>query len=147
MMFAASLMVSPSYAKNRRDAPPPPYSYCENRRDPPPGHEFRPRDDRADRWDDRRQSPPNWNRHEWELRQRWLRQHGRDEDNHDSAAGLIVGIILGFGLGAAVVDSQDQQQYAESRLNNPAWIANCARRYRSFDPYTGTYLGYDGLRQ
>ena len=26
------------------------------------------------------------------------------------------------------------------------WEAYCFSRYRSFDPYSGTYLGYDGLR-
>ncbi len=28
----------------------------------------------------------------------------------------------------------------------PNWIAYCSRKYRSFDPRTGTFLGYDGLR-
>jgi hypothetical protein len=146
LLFSTSISVSPSYAQPRRDNPPPPYNYWENRRDPPPGHEFRPRDDHSNRWEDRRQPPPNWNRDEWALRQSWLRRHGRDDDDHDSAAGLIVGVILGFALGAAVVDSQQQQTYATSRLNDPGWIAYCARRYRSFDPYTGTFLGSDGLR-
>lgn len=27
-----------------------------------------------------------------------------------------------------------------------AWYDSCAARYRSFDPGSGTYLGYDGLR-
>jgi len=27
-----------------------------------------------------------------------------------------------------------------------AWYAYCSRKYRSFDPQTGTYLGYDGIR-
>lgn len=26
------------------------------------------------------------------------------------------------------------------------WLAYCSRRYRSFDPRTGTFLGYDGNR-
>jgi hypothetical protein len=26
------------------------------------------------------------------------------------------------------------------------WFASCSRRYRSFNPASGTYLGYDGLR-
>jgi hypothetical protein len=28
----------------------------------------------------------------------------------------------------------------------PDWIAYCFSRYRSFDPATGTYMGYDGRR-
>jgi hypothetical protein len=57
-----------------------------------------------------------------------------------------VGTVLGFVLGAAVADSQSQRNAAEARLNDPAWIAYCARKYASFDPYSGTYLGADGLR-
>lgn len=147
-MLAASITATPAFAQ-RRAQPPPPYSYWENRRDPPPGHEFRPRrdgDDNWRRWDDRRNPPPGWNRNEWALRQQWLRRHGHDDDDHDAAVGLILGVILGFALGAAVVDSQEHQAYAQSRLNDPGWIAYCARRYGSFDPYTGAYLGSDGLR-
>lgn len=146
LMLATSLTVAPAYAQRGREEPPPPYEYWQNRRDPPPGHEFRRPDEGRQSWDDRRRPPPNWDHDEWRLRQDWLRRHGHDDDDHDSAAGLIIGVILGFALGAAVVDSQEQQNYANSRLNDPAWIAYCARRYRSFDPYTGTYLGYDGLR-
>ncbi len=76
----------------------------------------------------------------------WLGRHGHDRDDHDSATGLIVGTILGFVLGAAVSDTQTQRSAAEARLNDPAWIAYCARRYASFDPYSGTYLAADGLR-
>ena len=145
LFLAASLTAAPAYAQ-RRDNPPPPYEYWQNRRDPPPGHEFRRPEEPRQSWDDRRSPPPNWNRQEWELRQRWLRNHGHDDHDDNSAAGLILGVILGFALGAAVVDSQEQQNYATSRLNDPGWIAYCARRYRSFDPYTGTFLGNDGLR-
>jgi hypothetical protein len=28
----------------------------------------------------------------------------------------------------------------------PAWYAYCARKYQSFDAYSGTFLGYDGYR-
>ena len=144
--LCVSLIASPAYAQARRDAPPPPYDYWQNRRDPPPGHEFRRAEEPRPNWDDRRSPPPNWGRDEWQLRQRWLRNHGHDDRDDNNAAGLIFGVILGFALGAAVVDSQEQQNHATSRLNDPGWIAYCARRYRSFDPYTGTYLGNDGLR-
>lgn len=145
-VLCVSLAASPAYAQYRRDTPPPPYEYWQNRRDPPPGHEFRRPDEPRQNWDDRRQPPPNWDRDEWQLRQRWLRNHGRDDHDDNSTAGLIFGVILGFALGAAVVDSQEQQTNATARLNDPGWIAYCARRYRSFDPYTGTFLGADGLR-
>jgi hypothetical protein len=29
---------------------------------------------------------------------------------------------------------------------SPAWYDYCSRRYRSFDPRSGTFLGYDGIR-
>ena len=32
------------------------------------------------------------------------------------------------------------------RYGPPDWDAYCFSRYRSYDPYSGTYMGYDGLR-
>ncbi len=145
-VFAASFSAVPAYADRRRESPPPPYSYWEGRKSPPPGHDFRPRTHPDSGWDNRNQPPPNWNRGSWQVRRDWLRRHGHDDDDHDAAFGIIAGTILGFALGAAVVDSQEQRESAESRLNDPGWIAYCARRYSSFDPYTGTYFGSDGLR-
>ena len=31
-------------------------------------------------------------------------------------------------------------------VGSNAWINYCFSKYKSFDPYTGTYLGYDGYR-
>ena len=36
--------------------------------------------------------------------------------------------------------------YPDYLVSNIADPAYCAQRYRSYDPATGTYLGYDGLR-
>ena len=33
---------------------------------------------------------------------------------------------------------------AYSVAQAPGWVAYCAQRYRSFEPRTATYLGYDG---
>jgi hypothetical protein len=144
MLLAATVAlgsVSPAFA-----GPPPPQPYWQGRGVPPAGHEFRPPPPRGQTWDRRVSPPPGWDRNEWSRRQTWLGKHGYDRNDHDSAAGLIVGTILGFVLGAAVADTESQREYVDSRLNDPAWIAYCARKYLSFDPYSGTYYGNDGLR-
>lgn len=135
IMMATSLAAAPALAQDRG-----------GHDRPPPGHELRPPPPPDARWDRGHEPPPYWNNRQWEYRQRYLRRHDHDENDHDATVGLIAGVILGFVLGAAVADSQERQGYAQSRLNDPAWTADCARRYRSFDRYSGTYLGYDGLR-
>jgi hypothetical protein len=49
---------------------------------------------------------------------------------------VAAGILGGLLLGAIIANSAQQQRGADY----------CARRYRSYDPYSGTYLGYDGYR-
>ena len=43
--------------------------------------------------------------------------------------------------GQPAATPQTQATHAEQD-----WLASCATRYRSFDPASGTYLGFDGLR-
>ena len=85
-----------------------------------------------------------WNRRAPE-RDRWVRSYNRkwhNRDDDDSAA-LIAGII-GFALGAAIVGSQQEAEHA--RTADESWDSYCARRYRSYDPRSRTYMGYDGVR-
>ncbi|HWK93957.1 MAG TPA: BA14K family protein [Pseudolabrys sp.] len=49
---------------------------------------------------------------------------------------VAAGVLGGLLLGAIIANSAQQQRGADY----------CARRYRSYDPYSGTYLGYDGYR-
>jgi BA14K-like protein len=70
------------------------------------------------------------------------------------AAGATIGSALAapsyyYGYGGPYYDSYgydyDDGPYAAA----PAYSdgdAYCAQRYRSYDPATGTYLGYDGIR-
>lgn len=87
--------------------------------------------------------PPGWNQRQWDYRQRYVYRYPERRDDHSDA---IIAGVLGFVLGAAIAGSQQEQQAVRSRLEDPNWIAYCARKYRSFDPNSGTYLGYDGLR-
>jgi hypothetical protein len=52
--------------------------------------------------------------------------------------------ILGFALGAAIVGSQQQAQHA--RTADQKWDDYCAKKHRSYDRHSRTYLGSDGLR-
>ena len=55
-------------------------------------------------------------------------------------AGLAAGAILGSALAA---QAQPAPVYAGV---SPNAIAYCSQKYRSFDPASGTYLGFDGQR-
>jgi hypothetical protein len=64
------------------------------------------------------------------------------------AAGIIGGMILG-GIIASQPRYHDHYYYPPYRYRaypyDPA-VACCMRRFRSYDPYSMTYLGYDGFR-
>ena len=60
------------------------------------------------------------------------RRRGGGGDGGAVAAGILGGLVLG-----AIIANQAQQQRS---------VEYCIRRYRSYDPYSRTYLGYDGRR-
>jgi hypothetical protein len=119
----------------------------------------RPGDRQNDRHDNRREGQGDqryyyngrwvgadeWNRRGTE-RDRWAQTYQRRypdrKDNNDSQA-LIAGII-GFALGAAIVGSQ--QQAEKARTADSSFDSYCARKYRSYDRRSRTYMGKDGLR-
>jgi hypothetical protein len=85
-----------------------------------------------------------WQRHGAE-RDRWARSYQRRRGYHggDNSSGLVAGII-GFALGAAIVGSQQQAERAQTA--DERYDVTCARKYRSYDRNSRTYLGVDGLR-
>jgi hypothetical protein len=85
------------------------------------------------------------NRHRWrdaEYR-RWYDRHDHDFDDDELAAGVF-GLAAGALFGAAIAGAGQPQ--APVVVNNQEWLAYCTNRFQSFDPATGTYLGYDGER-
>jgi hypothetical protein len=60
------------------------------------------------------------------------RRYYRDTNGAEIFAG-VVGAIAGATAAAAA-------------NNNADAVAYCSQRFRSYDPASGTYLGYDGLR-
>jgi hypothetical protein len=79
------------------------------------------------------------------------------------AAGLAAGSALGYGYGGYYDDGYyaDNGYYGDPYAYNDGYYGtgdsgyvvssnddsgSCAQRYRSYDPASGTYLGYDGQR-
>jgi hypothetical protein len=63
--------------------------------------------------------------------------------NYDNTGALIVGSVLGLAAGAAIANSANQPRYV---YGGDSYNSYCAQRFRTFDPATGTYTGYDGLQ-
>jgi hypothetical protein len=64
------------------------------------------------------------------------RRHRHHNDGLPFAAGIV-----GFALGTALANS-----YSTPRYYGGSDDSYCARKYRSWDPRSRTYLGYDGRR-
>jgi hypothetical protein len=62
-----------------------------------------------------------------------------------AAAGVIGGLAAGAIIGGAIASQQAQAAPVYAAPGNDA-VAYCMQRFRSYDPASGTYLGYDGLR-
>jgi len=74
-----------------------------------------------------------------QYRRGYYRDYRRGYDPGAAAALGIIGLAAGAIAGAALAP-------APYVVGDPNWVAYCASRYRSFDPESGTYLGFDGLR-
>lgn len=104
---------------------------------------------------------------------RWHRHYRHhDRDSGDALAAGIAGLAIGAIVGGVLSQPRptgrvyiDPPVYAPPRYHyrpapvypgrvtyhaaepwSPAWYRACDARYRSFDPRSGTYLGYDGHR-
>jgi len=65
------------------------------------------------------------------------------------AAGVLGGLAVGAMIGAAAASAPPPPAYYPAPApvyGGGDWLAYCSSKYRSFDPATGTYLGYDGYR-
>nr|WP_298105066.1 BA14K family protein [uncultured Shinella sp.] len=96
------------------------------------------------------------------------RRHHRDHNGRDAVIGGALGLATGVIIGGALAN---QQRYNEPRYVEPdyypepeprviyrrqpvytpnyepwtqSWYDYCSQRYRSFNPQSGTFIGYDG---
>ena len=90
----------------------------------------------------------------------WRRHGGHHHHHHGGryyrgggnggavAAGVLGGLAVGAMIGAATAAPPPPAYYAPAPVYGGGgdWLAYCSSKYRSFDPASGTYLGYDGYR-
>src|SRR3954454_14455066 len=62
------------------------------------------------------------------------------------AAGAIAGAAIGAGYAGYGYGYSPDESYGYTDAAPVADDGYCAQRYRSYDPASGTYLGYDGQR-
>lgn len=58
----------------------------------------------------------------------------------------IAGLAAGAIIGGAIANSQQPAYYGVAPSTDANAVAYCSQRFRSYDPASGTYLGYDGER-
>ncbi len=83
-----------------------------------------------------------------------VRWRGRGWHGHGNGGAVAAGVIGGLLLGGIIASQAGQGYYGPppGYYGPPPgygpgdWMAYCSSRYRSFDPASGTYLGYDGYR-
>ncbi len=89
-----------------------------------------------------------------------VHRHGRSRGDWNRAAGAAAAVgIAGALIGGVLAAQEAEAEYAypppppypapaygRAPVGSEAWLDYCSRRYRSFDPYSGTFVGYDGRR-
>lgn len=66
-------------------------------------------------------------------------------DYRSDVGGAVAAGIAGLAAGA-IIGSTLSGDNAPPVRGGSSWLAYCSEKYRSFDPSTGTYQGYDGKR-
>jgi hypothetical protein len=83
------------------------------------------------------------------------RHHGGGYHHHHGGWGRGGAAIGGFAAGALIGGALASRSYAYDDgyyAEGPAYYSGgdatgyCMQRFRSYDPASGTYLGYDGMR-
>jgi hypothetical protein len=82
-----------------------------------------------------------------------IRYHRHRHHRHHHHGGdwgpWVAGSLLGLGLGYALSDGYDDgyyYDYGPRYYGGDGGFARCEATFKTFDPDSGTYMGYDGRR-
>lgn len=79
-------------------------------------------------------------------RRYYYRRHHRHYDGGSALAAGAVGLAAGALIGSAIASQAQAAPPPPPGTVDPAVAAYCARKYRSYDPVTGTFLAHNGMR-
>lgn len=114
--------------------------------------------DKTSNWDRRRWDRDDRHRRDWDRRWYRHRHYGGSSWVGAGIAGLAAGALLGGIIAPRAYAGPGYYgtgYYAPPRVVyaprgyepwSAAWYSYCESRYRSFDPRSGTFMGYDGRR-
>jgi hypothetical protein len=129
VLAAATLVpAAPAFAQNRDRGDWCKFGNCDRDR----GNDRYSKRDNDHDWDWDGKKRYSWNR-DWDDNRRY---RYRDRDDFDGGAALIFGLAAG-AIASGIASSAHGGYYGGS-------YERCAATYRSFNPQTWTYLGYDG---
>lgn len=74
------------------------------------------------------------------------RHYGRHWNGGAAVGAGIAGLAAGAIIGGAIANSQQPTYYEGGPSAGGDAVAYCMQRFRSYDPASSTYLGYDGVR-
>ena len=78
---------------------------------------------------------------------RWRGRYWHHGYRRGWGPGAAIGAgIVGLAAGAALAASAPPPAYYYDEPDSGDAVSYCMQRFRSYDPASGTYLGYDGLR-
>ncbi|PTW58830.1 BA14K-like protein [Breoghania corrubedonensis] len=138
LSLSTVMTVPPAFAGDSDNSPEMSGRYNWQQRDGRDGRRYRAeRRHRVDRDRDRSRSYRRDHRRDWDRRR---------HRNNNNAGAAILGGILGLGAGLAIGNATAPRSYDGGRYPawSDGWYRYCESRYRSFNPRTGYFLGYDG---
>ncbi|MCX5578354.1 BA14K family protein [Kaistia terrae] len=99
-----------------------------------------------DDWRRHRGGGGDWRGHNGYRNNRYYGGRGyyyRDNNNYGAAAAAG---IIGLAAGAMIANSANQPRYYNGGGYGGDYVSYCSNRYRSFNPRTGMFTGYDGYQ-
>jgi hypothetical protein len=76
----------------------------------------------------------------------WRGRHHRHHGGWGNGGAVLGGLAAGAIIGGALAAQQRPYYYDRGYGYRDDAVDYCMRRFKSYDPGSGTYLGYDGYR-